>query len=291
MGGPSLSDRGSVGGRVAVFGDVGGHVDELYSQLVKLGADPDSLILPADLTVVQLGDLVHRGPDSAGTVQLVHQIRTAQPGRWFQLAGNHEAQYLEPRPRFEWPETLDDESANLLRHWWFTGAMTPAVAVATPAGEWLVTHAGLTEGFWRCYLDSPISAAEAARRLNAMVGTATEPAVLRAGEMLNGVIDLAAGPLWAAAGTELLPSWQHVSMPFSQVHGHSTVLDWRSGRRYASPNALGDTDFDFDRRHSTTRFGDRQIVGIDPVLGARAGVKWAPLVLGSAVVVTDEGVT
>ncbi|MDQ1692412.1 MAG: hypothetical protein QOD87_2520 [Pseudonocardiales bacterium] len=274
-------------GRVAVFGDIGGHVDELYTELVKLGADPDSLDFPDDLTVVQVGDLVHRGPDSAGVLQLVHQIRTDQPDRWFQLAGNHEAQYLEPTPRFDWPETLDSESTDLLRHWWVIGAMTPAAAIVTPEGEWLATHAGLTEGFWKGSLSGPASATEAAEALNAMVGSDREPLVFRAGSMLTGAVDLAAGPLWAEAGSELLASWQGDPsiMPFSQVHGHSSVIDWRSHRFLAESRTLTRTSFDPGRRHVTTRVGSQLVVGIDPVLGRRAGFGWAPLVLQRASVV------
>ena len=90
-------------GRVALFGDVGGQAVELRSALVRLGADPETLALPADLTVVQVGDLIHRGPDSPGAVDIARTVMTAQPKQWVQLVGNHEAQYLAP-PRFHWPE-------------------------------------------------------------------------------------------------------------------------------------------------------------------------------------------
>ena len=56
------------GARVAVIGDVGGHLAELRRELVRLGADEETGELPDDLTIVQVGDLVHRGPDSAGVV-------------------------------------------------------------------------------------------------------------------------------------------------------------------------------------------------------------------------------
>ena len=54
-------------GRVAIFGDIGGHAAELTRELVSLGADPDTLRLPADLTVVQVGDLVTLAPGSSFT--------------------------------------------------------------------------------------------------------------------------------------------------------------------------------------------------------------------------------
>jgi hypothetical protein len=46
-----------------VIGDIGGHLSELRTELVRLGAGPDGW-LPDDLIVVQVGDLIHRGPDT-----------------------------------------------------------------------------------------------------------------------------------------------------------------------------------------------------------------------------------
>ncbi|WFE98601.1 metallophosphoesterase [Micromonospora sp. WMMD964] len=43
--------------------------------------------------VIQVGDLIDRGPDSAGVLAFVWQ-RLADSRRWIQLIGNHESQYL-----------------------------------------------------------------------------------------------------------------------------------------------------------------------------------------------------
>ncbi|MET0863792.1 MAG: metallophosphoesterase, partial [Nakamurella sp.] len=83
-------------GRVALFGDVGGHPKQLRKALVALGADSETLRLPADLTVIQVGDLIHRGPDSPGAMQIAGSVMATQPRQWVQLAGNHEALYLTP---------------------------------------------------------------------------------------------------------------------------------------------------------------------------------------------------
>ena len=83
--------------RVAIFGDVGGHARPLFDALVRLGMDPDTLTIPFDLTVVQVGDLIHRGPETGGVLNLVAQIIATQPARWVQLVGNHEALYLPGR--------------------------------------------------------------------------------------------------------------------------------------------------------------------------------------------------
>lgn len=82
---------------VAVIGDVAGHADELATALVSLGADPLTLGLPAGLTVVQVGDLVHRGPDSSGVLDIVERVLQAQPEQWVQLVGNHEGTYVSPQ--------------------------------------------------------------------------------------------------------------------------------------------------------------------------------------------------
>ena len=54
--------------RVAVVGDVAGHLDELRTELRRLGADGGTGRLPDDLTIIQVGDLVHRGPASDAVV-------------------------------------------------------------------------------------------------------------------------------------------------------------------------------------------------------------------------------
>jgi hypothetical protein len=56
--------------RVAVVGDIGGHATELRAELTRLGEDKDGR-LPSDLVVIQVGDLIHRGPDSDDVVKLV----------------------------------------------------------------------------------------------------------------------------------------------------------------------------------------------------------------------------
>src|SRR5690348_11990120 len=117
-------------GRVVVVGDVGGHPGELSRALESVGAAGGEL--PADVTVVQVGDLIDRGPDSAGVLRLVgHHLDTA-PERWVQLVGNHEAQYLDG-PMF-WSERLAAEDAEILRSWWAAGRMHVAAAVRTSAG-------------------------------------------------------------------------------------------------------------------------------------------------------------
>lgn len=260
--------------RVAVIGDIGGHADALRAELVRLGADPDTGRLPDDLVIVQVGDLVHRGPESDRVVADVDQLIREQPARWLQLVGNHEALYLR-RPAFDWPQRLGDQAVATLRRWWDTGRMRAAVALRTEAEPYLVTHAGVTVGYWQDDLGAPATAAEAADRLNELAGRGDER-LFRAGEMLGGGRPHpAAGPLWAAASTELVPGWLRVRAPFSQLHGHTSLFDWDRGAFRADAAVAGRTTLDAAARHETTGLeGGCVVVGVDPGHGVRPGGPW-----------------
>ena len=262
------------GSRIAVIGDVGGHLAELQRELVRLGADEVTGELPADLTIIQVGDLVHRGPDSAGVVRLVDRHLRARPGQWIQLVGNHEAQYL-TAPAFAWPERLDEESADTVRAWWSDGLMQVAVVVGDADDrDVLITHAGLTAGYWRQVLGAPIDAVRVAEALNVLIGDHDE-VIFRAGQMLlGGAPDLSAGPLWAAAATELVPGWLGAGMPFSQVHGHTSLYAWDERRFVAREEIARRTTLDEPARHESTKLGAVRIVGVDPGHGRAPGASW-----------------
>jgi hypothetical protein len=270
--------------RVAVIGDVGGHLDQLHGELVRLGADPVTLALPDDLTVVQVGDLVHRGPASEAIVALIDRYLHETPRRWVQLVGNHEAQYLR-EPAFRWPERIADEAAEVLQSWWHSGAMRAAAAVTTDREAFLITHAGLTEGFWRDALGSPLRAAHAAGALNSFIG-AHEDVLFSWGQMLGGGDpNFSAGPVWASAGAEVIPSWLHSGqrMPFSQVHGHSSVADWRR-RSFTAERDVGELmSLDEERLHATATLPGGRIIGVDPGHGRKPLASWRALVLDGAV--------
>lgn len=261
--------------RVMVIGDIGGHLGELRRELERLGADPDTGTLPADLTVIQVGDLIHRGPESDGVIAFVDRLLTEQPDQWIQLVGNHEANYL-ARPAFDWPERLSERSVQTLRQWWGDGRMRVAAAVrGRNQQEYLITHAGVTRMYWRSVLGAPDSAAGAAAALNAMIGQ-HDGLIFRSGQMLgSGPPRPGVGPVWAAAGTELLPSWLTWRPPFSQVHGHSTLYSWRHGHFGTRREVWRRTRVDPEARHEVTMLaGGRRIVGIDPCHGVTAAPSW-----------------
>jgi hypothetical protein len=272
-------------GRVAVIGDLAGHVDELRGELLRLGADRQTLRLPEDLTVIQVGDLVHRGPDSAGVVALVDRYLRERPEQWVQLAGNHEANYLR-EPVFDWPEAIAEETIETLRAWWSDGRMRIAAVVRSADEDLLVTHAGMTEGFWRQALDSPSSAPHAAAAINSFIGT-HEDVLFYSGEMLGGGDpNLSAGPVWAATASELVPSWlgADLRLPFSQVHGHSMIVDWRGRRIRGGGEMTNLLTVDRDAAHESVALPGGRIIGIDPGHGRQAHRPWRALVFENATV-------
>jgi hypothetical protein len=268
---------------------MGGHANEFVQALIDLGMDPETCCLPDDLTVVQLGDLIHRGPDSGSVLALVRKMLVTQPEQWVQLVGNHEGIYLPFAPRFPWSETLNQGGEDLLKHWWATGQMRVAAGLSTAHGDLLVTHAGLTTGLWS-KIGRPTNIRDAVPALNAL--PEKHPDWLwRTGKMYDGRdSDWNAGPMWAEAGSEVYASWMgieadNIPVPFGQVHGHSSAYNWdrkqwRANRRIADRFALMPRV-----RHLRGVIGSQPFIGIDPDFGRSIRGPWAPLVFDAARVV------
>jgi len=79
------------GERVYAVGDIHGRLD-LFKALVKAIDDDDAAHPSAETTVILLGDLVDRGPDSAGVIALARDWQQLRRVRI--LAGNHEEMFL-----------------------------------------------------------------------------------------------------------------------------------------------------------------------------------------------------
>ena len=306
-----------------MIGDVGGHSRALARLLERHGVRFDlpageyptgqqwravNVDWPEDLVVVSVGDLVHRGPDSDGVIALVDHLMIL--GRWVQVVGNHEQLYVD-RPVFGWPETISDDSIATLRRWWAEGRLRAAAAITTsqaPAGSGapvkvgrtpvhpvrgsgvLVTHAGLTYGFWRAALGEPRTALDAAASLTA---AAADGSLWLPGAMLGYQVNLAAGPVWAEAGTELLQSWAlaqdppqqwaergHVAVacPFDQVHGHSSAWSWYDDRWLCPDELTHVITVDKGRRHVTGTIAGTRFTGIDPGHSKQAAPSFEPIV-------------
>lgn len=94
------------GQRVYAIGDIHGRLDLLQRMIALVEAD-DAAREPARTTVILLGDLVDRGPDSAGVIATAREWGRRRRVRY--LAGNHEEMFL---GSFEREETL----RHFLRH-------------------------------------------------------------------------------------------------------------------------------------------------------------------------------
>lgn len=220
--------------RTAFLGDVHAHLPDLLAALHSLGVrfdgpGVDGISWPEDLWVVQVGDQVHKGPDTLAVLRLRDELVEASGGRFIDLFGNHEAQYI-LGPRF-FP--FESGVASLLRrdtHRRVAVAVAatpdPAAANASPRMI-LATHAGLTADFWQRFCAASSDVHHVASHLNRMWHSRRRE-ILDTGVMLGAHQPwLLAGPLWAHPGLELVPSWEAyrqssgVLPPFDQVSGHA----------------------------------------------------------------------
>jgi hypothetical protein len=244
---------------ILVVGDVGGCSDELAKAVAPILDD-------AGTVVIQVGDLVDRGPDSSGVLAIVDNRLRHAGRRWVQLIGNHEAQYL-GAARF-WRQSLSPADVHLLRTWWLRDRVRVAAAIRLAHGEeFLLTHAGLTFEAWR-ELGEPVTAATAADLLN------TRP------EPLLWAYD---GPLWADA-TTVYASWQQAPHPppFGQIHGHSSIVSYRHEAWLCDERTRQRSTVDWVARHTVTRISGARFIGVDPKHGRNGAASWAPLVLEDA---------
>lgn len=285
--------------RVAIIGDVGGHLRPLENVLSRLGADPATGQLPDDLTVIQVGDLVHRGPDDLGVLALVERFLTAGHGRWRQLIGNHEWLHLPVRHgRFKFPVGHPEQLTAILTGWWESGLLHVAAAVGVAgvevrrpgglretvgAGGLLITHAGLTSGVWNA-VGQPGTAQLAATALNAHTATLDGPA-WNLGEMIGTPPTALAGPMWASA-SELFGSWAESRPPFHQANGHTSIYwppsarwQWPLNEWVQHPLRRDQIHFAPDTRMSRVELNGATFFGTDPGHGQRPNKHWQALVL------------
>ena len=273
---------------IALFGDIGGHFKPFKDALCRLGIefDDESDALaptwwPPDLIVIQVGDLVHRGPHSDLCVMLAGTLLHQLPDRYIQLAGNHEGHHL-GGPQFGHPNDpsyeLEPHTESTLKALWWERKIKMAQAIeAEDLGDVLVTHAGLVPELWK-KLGSK-SARSTALSLNSM----GSQAAFRPGLMLGG--DRPGqrpipGVAWAWCSMELYPMWRGREAPFHQVHGHSTPYWWNAKQWSQGPPGMESyVTLDKARRFSTADIGGKRFFCIDQSLGRDPWFDVEPLVL------------
>ncbi|WP_420381539.1 metallophosphoesterase [Novosphingobium sp.] len=87
----SAPTRVPAGERVYAIGDIHGRLDVFETMIAMIDAD-DAARNPAETTVILLGDLVDRGPASAGVIAAARAWAARRTVRV--LAGNHEEMFL-----------------------------------------------------------------------------------------------------------------------------------------------------------------------------------------------------
>jgi len=270
---------------VYIAGDASGHAQILEHWIRSIGGDPDRGWLPPGVVFIHTGDLVHKGPESDRCVSIADRLINRWPDRFISIWGNHDAAYVDGAPSVQGRRLVKPvkaATAATLRSWWECGRLPMAVAVDTPREQWLITHAGLTTGYWR-QLGEP-DHRTCARILNNMVGTRAHRA-FRPGVLIHGRVSSDAGPCWAETGRELLQPWfEHADsagrVPFSQIHGHSSVVqdyddmqpwphiaDWVIKRVYV----------DRVNRRYTAQIDDQQFIGVDWLMFDHPPARLPPL--------------
>jgi hypothetical protein len=141
-------------GPVFVVGDVHGHRDVLVGLLRDAGLlDGAERWTGGDASLRLLGDLVDRGPDGIGTIELVRRLERESAGAVRCLLGNHEAFLLAALVAGD--EDTGFPGATFADVWRANGgvprdltSLTPEIVAwicALPAvareGDWLVLHA------------------------------------------------------------------------------------------------------------------------------------------------------
>lgn len=279
-----------------VLGDIGGQVDIFEQALRSIGINTETLIVPHYITLIQVGDVIrlHDSPklDSAKALDIADRLKKNNPDNYIQLWGNHEygaLQWRVPGSGWKIDNVLRNKLTNGMRGWFDAGDTTVAVAV----GETLITHAGLTNGYWK-QIGSPSSAQEAAEILNA-----DSPNVLGQrnmaphGYLLNRYTEeMDTNYLWAESAMETYPSWllSEDEMPFDQVHGHDTPYDHNYSvlKPHTKRVVAENLRVDKPNRRTILQVGDRTITCVDWTLTDRVHeCSWDLLSLDPAGVPAD----
>lgn len=234
----------------AVFGDVHAHFQPLFQALVHLGWDSETLRIPHNLTIIQLGDLIHKGPFTNEIIAFVDAIIATNNdddtcGQWVQLMGNHESQYFEGTPKF-WPFECNMHSIDTMARWLREGNMKFHYVIEQAEGKpYVVSHAGINP-FWY-YRSEPFFKFDAqgieltpevfsdyrstqtverfSSWLDELVKAPAVPSI--PGSMLTGKLNTKAGPVWAETVREVYSAWRDADVPFHQIHGHVAPFTWK----------------------------------------------------------------
>ena len=227
---------------VFVVGDVHGHRDVLARLLRDAGLlDERDRWVGGDAVLWLLGDLVDRGPDGIGAIDLVRRLEHESDGRVRCLLGNHEALLLSVHvaggEQAGFPGTTFDDvwraNGGVRRDLLSLTEVHVDWLLARPAvareGEWLLLHADT---------DAYLRYGSSVEEVNARIGSALASGSPGA---LEDVLDALSDRLRLsspAAVDELLATLGGSRL----VHGHTPIasVEGRDPRAIRAPRLYGD---------------------------------------------------
>lgn len=297
----------------AVFGDVHAHIKPLALALEKLGWNPETFAIPKNLTIVQLGDLIHKGPWTSEIIEFVDQIMTVNNddpayGSWIQLMGNHESQYFAGTPKF-WPFEADTQSTSILRGWVDNGRMKNSYVIEQDNGKpYVITHAGVNPFWYNCAelvlqghnlmeemaLFADFRKHQSPERFSQWLNSfSDDPSmVVWAGDMLYGKYDHRASPIWAETVREVYVQWWEEEIPFHQIHGHVTPYNWRVNKFFSLVPPFVQKDIQLFKKKRRTLWinsDGSEFYGIDNGFDKTADLEFMrPLMLDSSGVLESD---
>ncbi|MEM9255751.1 MAG: metallophosphoesterase [Pseudomonadota bacterium] len=286
------------GGDLDFIGDVHGEIDSLRALLDTLGYSLDGNH-PKGRRLVFVGDLVDRGPDSVGVVDLISNLVSV--GRAQCVLGNHELNLLrqERKPNNEWFfDRINASSRSAIVSFFKPlplalerrGLRTVHACWHQPAVDCVRRHAGDALSLYRLFdrksqqtlaLEGVTQAADQQQRAWVLTDSTQTPPMLDAvaqfqarkqmdnpvAIMTSGIETVAAEPFWAKGKwrfTARVPWWEDYAQQDDVVIGHY----WRSrtgGHQFTRGPGL------FDNASTLGGLGPQErVMCIDYSIGQRA---------------------
>jgi hypothetical protein len=252
--------------KIYVYGDIGGWYKPFRDSLEKIGVDTKKRIFPKDTVVIQVGDLIDKGPYSESVVSMVDDFLRDAPDQYIQLWGNHEARLI-GGPDFLSPSQKEYSISSLakkrIKTWDANSLASIAVGVIDGnLGELLVTHSGITAFLWND-LGQP-NLKQSVNLLNGLPNVTK----FAAGLMLSQAAWGYAGPVWAECVNEVYVPWLDHKVPYGQVHGHTSAFRFHRGMWNSMPRELLlHASVDKTKRHTRINIKGKPFIGIDPGFG------------------------
>lgn len=267
----------------ALFGDVGGHyvpfMNGLLALGVKIGENPNEFFIPKNLTIIQMGDLVHKGPHSDALVSLADimiQVNNedSERGTWVQLIGNHESMYI-PGARIFWEKECNAVSRATINRWWKEKQARLHYLIPQNQGKpFMATHAGVGSYVYSGTQKRAKGIESFTRHMDSLQpGRMMEASF--AGAMLYGKLSAHAGVFWAESTREVYATWRDQESPFHQVHGHCPPYSWMSNQFWSNVPKVYREEIVLDKKNRRSIWSSMgsDFYCLDPGFGNNADIK------------------